>query len=291
MEEKNVILKIEHFGVSFLQYTKGLKRKNIDTVHDISLDVRKGEILAIIGASGSGKSLLAHGIMGILPSNAVTRGEIFYKGEPLTEDRKAQLRGKEIALIPQSVSYLDPMMQVGDQILPAGSKDEGIVSRLLKRFGLNQEVAEIYPYELSGGMSRRVLISTALASDAQLIIADEPTPGIHKKIVDETLRTFRQFADEGRSIVMITHDIDLAFKIADRVAVFCDGRVVAIEQTEDFVNSPEKLTSAYSRALWHALPQNGFYVEPGKKYNENITDSIETIKAIKAFKGGQEDVS
>ncbi len=129
-------------------------------------------------------------------------------------------------------------------------------------------------------MARRVLISTAITSGAKLIIADEPTPGMHESVVQETLKSFKQMAKSGCAVLMITHDIDLAFSIADRVAVFCDGRVVSVEETENFVSHPELLKSAYSRALWHALPQNGFYVEKGKTYNGEISDSEETLKAI-----------
>ena len=129
-------------------------------------------------------------------------------------------------------------------------------------------------------MARRVLISTAITSGARLIIADEPTPGMHESVVEETLKSFKTMAENGAGILMITHDIDLAFTIADRVAVFCDGRVVSIEDTENFVSHPERLNSAYSRALWHALPQNGFYVEKGKTYDASISDSEETLRAV-----------
>ncbi len=291
IDKDKIVLTVEHFNVGFKQYTKGLKRNYIETVHDITLDIHQGEILAIIGASGSGKSLLAHGIMGILPTNAQTGGRIIYEGQELNEQNIKKIRGSEIALIPQSVNYLDPMQKVGDQILPPNIKNKGIIGSLLQKFELSNKVSKIYPYELSGGMARRVLISTAIASNAKLIIADEPTPGIHKSIVEETLRTFRDFADNGGSIMMITHDIDLAFKIADRVAVFCEGRVIAIEETLNFVNSPDKLKSPYSRALWHALPQNGFYVEKRKNYSGDINDSTETLKAIDMFIGGKRDVS
>ena len=151
---------------------------------------------------------------------------------------------------------------------------------LLKKFQLEQKVGTQYPFELSGGMARRVLISTAITSGAKLIIADEPTPGMHESVVQETLKSFKQMAKSGCAVLMITHDIDLAFSIADKVAVFCDGRVVSVEETENFVSHPELLKSAYSRALWHALPQNGFYVEKGKTYNGEISDSEETLKAI-----------
>ncbi len=279
------LLQVENLRVSFTQYSRGTQRREIEVIHDISIEVKKGEILAVIGASGSGKSLLAHAIMGILPKNASTAGKIRYKGKEIGESDKEKLRGREISLIPQSVSYLDPMMAVKNQIESPLKKHKGkerkaILDRLLERFQLKKEAADLYPFELSGGMARRVLISTAMTSEASLIIADEPTPGMHQSVVRETLDAFKSMAERGCGILMITHDIDLAFTIADRVAVFCDGKVVSTEETENFVTHPERLKSAYSRALWHALPQNGFYVEKGKTYDGEITDSEETAKKI-----------
>ena len=289
MKEKENLLEVEKLRVSFTQYASGSKRRTIEVIHDISLSIKSGEILAVIGASGSGKSLLAHAIMGILPVNAKTGGTIKYKGNTLDDKLKAELRGKEIALIPQSVSYLDPLLNVKNQIsspLEKQSRKEkqAFVSKLLKKFQLEKKVSEQYPFELSGGMARRVLISTAISSGAKLIIADEPTPGMHESVVKETLNAFKSMAENGAGVLMITHDIDLAFTIANRVAVFCDGRVVSIEETENFVSHPERLKSAYSRALWHALPQNGFYVEKGKTYDATITDSQETLAAIQKQK-------
>ncbi len=289
MKEKENLLEVENLSVSFTQYASGSKRRTIEVIHDISLSVKSGEILAVIGASGSGKSLLAHAIMGILPVNAKTGGTIKYKGNTLDDKLKAELRGKEMALIPQSVSYLDPLLNVKNQIsspLEKQSRKEkqAFVSKLLKKFQLEKKVSEQYPFELSGGMARRVLISTAISSGAKLIIADEPTPGMHESVVEETLNAFKSMAENGAGVLMITHDIDLAFTIADRVAVFCDGRVVSIEETENFVSHPERLKSAYSRALWHALPQNGFYVEKGKTYDASITDSQDTLTAIQKHK-------
>ena len=107
-------------------------------------------------------------------------------------------------------------------------------------------------------MARRVLVSTALLSNARLVIADEPTPGMSLDQAKEALRMFRDLADEGRSVILITHDIDLAFDFADRVAVFYAGTTVETAPAEDFRRGPEALRHPYSRALWSALPQNGF---------------------------------
>ena len=216
-----------------------------------------GEVLAVAGSSGSGKSLLASAILGILPGNAAVGGTLIYDGEPMTPERQRKLRGSQIALVPQSVAFLDPLMQVGKQAdghrkpYPT-EKRRGI----FRRFSLPEETEKRYPFQLSGGMARRVLVSTALITDAQLIIADEPTPGMSLDQAKEALSMFRQMADEGKGVILITHDIDLAFEFADRVAVFYAGTTVETATAEAFGRGD--LRHPYSRALWQALPQNGF---------------------------------
>lgn len=117
------ILQIQHVSIDFTQYTgrKGLKKQRLQVIRDLSLTICPGQVVAVVGASGSGKSLLAHGILHILPYNSHMEGEIFYDGAPLTETRAKQLRGQEIVLIPQGVTYLDPLMKVGPQIRKGGT--------------------------------------------------------------------------------------------------------------------------------------------------------------------------
>lgn len=118
MEEKKELLRIEHLTVSFAQYEKrSAKQGELPVIRDLNVTVREGEIVAVVGSSGSGKSLLAHAIMGILPANAAASGSIFYRGSACGEAELKALRGREIALVPQSVNYLDPLMKVGRQII------------------------------------------------------------------------------------------------------------------------------------------------------------------------------
>ena len=110
------VLEVEGLSISFTQYDKGVRQRSLPVIRDLDLTIRPGQVVAVVGSSGSGKSLLAHGILGILPYNARQSGSIRYRGEPLTPRRAEELRGREIVLIPQSVGYLDPLMQVGPQI-------------------------------------------------------------------------------------------------------------------------------------------------------------------------------
>lgn len=260
---KEPILKVKDLGISFSQYTNGLVRGDLNVIRNLDIELYEGEILAVVGSSGSGKSLLAHAILGILPDNACTQGDIIYKGEILDEKRKEKLRGDEIVLIPQSVNYLDPLKKVGKQIkISIKDKDkktqDEIVDNLFKKYNLDKKVKNYYLFQLSGGMARKVLLSTALASDSKVIIADEPTPGLDEESLNEVLKDFRDIADSGRAILMITHDIMAALKIADKVAIFYAGSTLEIANTSDFKQKEVELRHPYTKALYKALPNHDF---------------------------------
>ena len=245
-------------------YGRGLEQTDLKVISDLHLTLYPGEIVAIAGSSGSGKSLLASAILGILPDNATVGGHLHYKGQELTPERQAVLRGTEIALVPQSVAFLDPLMTVGAQA-DGHRKPKPTEKRkkIWKKLSLPENTERLYPFQLSGGMARRVLVSTALLSEAQLVIADEPTPGMSLDQALEALKMFRQMADEGKAIILITHDIDLAFEFADRVAVFYAGTTVETAPAADFRKGPDALRHPYAKALWKALPQNGFQAIDG----------------------------
>ena len=260
---KEPILKVKDLGISFSQYTNGLVRGDLNVIRNLDIELYEGEILAVVGSSSSGKSLLAHAILGILPDNACTQGDIIYKGEILDEKRKEKLRGDEIVLIPQSVNYLDPLKKVGKQIkISIKDKDkktqDEIADNLFKKYNLDKKVKNYYPFQLSGGMARKVLLSTALASDSKVIIADEPTPGLDEESLNEVLKDFRDIADSGRAILMITHDIMAALKIADKVAIFYAGSTLEIANTSDFKQKEVELRHPYTKALYKALPNHDF---------------------------------
>ena len=259
--KKEPILSVKDLGISFSQYTKGLRRRELEVITNLDIDLYEGEILAVVGSSGSGKSLLAHAILGILPDNATTEGNIIYKGKSLDSKDKEKLRGREIVFIPQSVNFLDPLMKVSKQVkISIENKEEANKRQrdIFNKYGLDKKVDNLYPFELSGGMARKVLLSTALVSDCKVIIADEPTPGLDEKSLNEALKDFRNIADSGCAILMITHDIEAALKIADKIAVFYAGTTLEIANVNDFKGDGKNLRHPYSKALFNALPQNGF---------------------------------
>lgn len=259
--DKKPILSVRDLEICFSQYTKGLKKIDSKVISNLDIDLYKGEILAVVGSSGSGKSLLAHSILGILPNNAMTKGSITYKNKELDDKRKEELRGKEIVFIPQSVNYLDPLMEVGKQVkisIKDKTNSNNILRKIFRKYNLDEKVEKYYPFQLSGGMARKVLLSSALVSECEVIIADEPTPGLDEQSLNEALKDFRHLADQGCAILIITHDISSALKIADKVAIFYAGTTLEVANVNDFYNNGENLRHPYTKALFDALPNNSF---------------------------------
>ncbi|WP_394355773.1 ATP-binding cassette domain-containing protein [Adlercreutzia wanghongyangiae] len=252
----------------------GAPQREVEVIHGLSLSVHEGEIVAVVGASGSGKTLLADAVLGLFEPNALVRGRIWFDGAPMDAASLAAERGSGIALVPQSVASLDPLMRVGRQV-EGTPRGRGAVRRadaarrrarrreLFARYGLSEDVARLYPHELSGGMARRVLLCCALMESPRLIVADEPTPGLDLPLAQAAMADFRAFADAEGGVLLITHDIELALTVADRVAVFRDGTVVEETAVASFA-SPDTLAHPFSRQLWHALPEHGFAVTEGE---------------------------
>ena len=163
------ILEVRGLSIAFRQYEAGTRQRSLPVIRDLSLTVGAGQIVAVVGSSGSGKSLLAHGILHILPYNSCMQGEMRFCGMPLTAERAASLRGREMVLVPQGVTYLDPLMRVGPQVRRGQrtARARAKCREVLARYGLDADTENLYPFELSGGMARRVLISTAGHGNAQ----------------------------------------------------------------------------------------------------------------------------
>ena len=187
----------------------------------------------------------------------------------MDERSLAPLRGNRIAFVPQSVESLDPLQRVGRQIerLAQGmTKQEARARRreLFARYRLDEETARCYPFELSGGMTRRVLLIGALMNRPRVIVADEPTPGLDMELAVRAMDDFRAFANDGGGVLLITHDIELALRVADRIAVFQDGTVVEETAVASFA-SPDLLQHSFSKALWHALPEHGMEIDDERR--------------------------
>ncbi|MBQ6444261.1 MAG: ABC transporter ATP-binding protein [Methanosphaera sp.] len=285
------LLEVEKLSISFSQYFKGLQQRELKVLSDLTMDVDDHEILAVLGSSGSGKSLLAHAILGILPTNAKVSGSIRYKGKEMDDELKQELRGNKISFIPQSVNNLNPLMKVKEQAI-GYIEDEDKKEEVLKKqreifnqYDLSEEVDEMYPFQLSGGMARKVLISTALLNDPEIIIADEPTPGLDEQAVEETINNLIELKERGIGMILITHDIYTAIKTSDRIAILYLGYVIEITDTKNFSGNGEKLLHPYTRSLYRALPETEFelteghqpsylHIPKGCPYHENCPHQV-----------------
>ncbi|SER48005.1 peptide/nickel transport system ATP-binding protein [Gracilibacillus ureilyticus] len=222
-------------------------------LRNITLNVNKGEIIALVGASGSGKSLLAEALFHVLPEN------IGYSGRMKVENKEIspKLNGKEIVLIPQSVEALDPLMKIGKQ-LQIFSQETNRINKVLEQLQLPSSIFNRYPFQLSGGQARRVLVASALISSASLIVADEPTPGLDEQARSEMLHLLKSVRSAERGMLMITHDFHAAMEAADKIAVLHDGEIIELAVKTAFDKEGSRLRHPYTKALWDALPENKF---------------------------------
>lgn len=275
----NDILEIRNLSVSFQAYGSLFNFDTLTPIKDLSLSVKRGEITVVVGSSGSGKSLVAHAVMGILPENSKVGGTIRYDGRPMNEETWKSIRKGEIVLIPQSIDYLDPLMPIGKQIgsLVREGDPKQAVADILKKYDLPPETDGKYPFELSGGMARRVLIACGVVQKPRLIIADEPTPGLDEDLVEETINHLLKLKADGVSILIITHDLQVATRLADTIIFFKDGQSVCEVERSQFVNNPDFIgIHPFAQQLFSALPQHHFVdieKRPRDSSNEDVLEA------------------
>ncbi|MEU5665589.1 ABC transporter ATP-binding protein [Streptomyces longwoodensis] len=251
--------------------------RRIAAVTDAHFDVAAGECLALIGESGCGKSVLASALLGLLPANARTAGEARLGDlDLLAADERTlarTVRGRLIGLVPQSpAAHLTPVRTVRSHLRETVAALTGTRGRTALRAAAEAAAARAafpadhldrHPHQLSGGLAQRAATALALVGDAPLLLADEPTTGLDRDLVDHTVDELRRHVDTGRrSLLMITHDLAAAERIADRVAVMYAGRIVELTDAEAFFGTPGP-RHPYSRGLLEALPDRAFTPIPG----------------------------
>lgn len=238
----------------------------VAAVRDVSLEVRAGETLALVGESAAGKSTVGHALLGLLPSNAeLTARTMRYRGRSLIglpPDEIRRIRGEQIAMIFQdALSALTPTLRVREQLVELYqahrdiSKQQAEVEAFaaLKRILPDAErVFDAYPFQLSGGMAQRVMIAMAVALQPQVIIADEPTASLDPGVRMETLQILEQLRDEaGVGLLLITHDFGVVARMADRVHVMYAGEIVERADVRTVFRAPRH---PYSFGLLQSLP-------------------------------------
>ena len=236
----------------------------------VSFDVRAGETVAILGESGSGKSVTAQAIMALLPKPAgsIVGGRIFYRGMDLANEPDSRVRelcATEIAMIFQDpLSSLNPVLRVGWQIAELFRRRRGTPKReawakaleLLKRVGIQDAESRIrdYPHQFSGGQRQRIMIAMAIALEPELLIADEPTTALDVTVQKQVMNLLADLqAETGMGMILVSHDLGVVADVADRAAIMYAGRIVETGGTREVYDHP---AHPYTKGLLSSIPSN-----------------------------------
>ena len=257
------VLKVKNLVLAF-----EIDEKNYEAIKDVSLNFFPGKIHAIVGESGCGKTMSAMSIIKLLPNNAkILNGEVIFHDDNILEFCEKELRkirGKKIALIPQDpMTSLNPLYTIENQLLETilehrdVDKEEAyeIAVKTLKDVEISdpEKRMKAYPHELSGGMKQRVIIAMALATKAEVIIADEPTTALDVTIQAQILKLLKEIRDLGKTIILITHDLGTVSSYADEVSVMYLGKIIEQSPVRELFRNPKH---PYTKALINALPSD-----------------------------------
>ncbi|GAB6182486.1 ABC transporter ATP-binding protein [Thermodesulfovibrio hydrogeniphilus] len=256
--------------------------KDLLFIEDINFQVDKGEIFSIVGESGSGKSLTALSIINLLPDFFTAKGEVFFQDKNLfnlNSEELRKIRGRHISLIFQDpMVSLNPVLKAGFQVaellihhfhMPKKKALE-IARELFEKFKISH-VFESYPHQLSGGMRQRVMIAMAVACGPDLILADEPSTALDVTVQEEILDLLHYLVKtERKSLILITHDINILGEYADSVMVMYAGRIMEKGWVEEIYKNP---LHPYTKALLECIPSEG------KKFS-GIPGNVPSLKTL-----------
>ena len=266
-EERNeMLLEVKNLSIVF---AADKRKEKVEATKDISFSIKEREVVAIVGESGCGKSILCRSLVGILPTTAeVISGEILYKGKELRTCSKKQLqniRGGEIAMVWQDpVSFFQPSISVGKQVIEGlkyhrkmrRKEREELGVSLMEKVGIENAYARFhnYPYEFSGGMLQRCAIASAISCEPSLLIADEPTTALDSATQWEILELLKRLKEEKHmAILLVTHDLSVAEHMADTIVVMNHGRIVEAGTKEAIFSQP---MHQKTKELLEAMPEN-----------------------------------
>jgi len=274
--------------------------ETIFAVREVSITLKHGEVLGVVGESGAGKSTIGNAIINLLePPGEITKGKIIFQGQnlrDLSDKEMRDIRGKKVGMIFQDPqTSLNPLMTIGDQLIETINKTVNLYGQLaidkaielLKSVGIDMPEARLksYPHQFSGGMRQRVVIALALAGEPDLIIADEPTTALDVSIQAQILDLIKKLCRERKlGVIIITHDIGVIANIADRVSVMYNGSIVETGEVRQILSKP---IHKYTRSLIAAVPSGNTKVERFKSidYIEGGNQSHKRINLEKHWLG------
>jgi oligopeptide/dipeptide ABC transporter ATP-binding protein len=254
------------FSVRNLTVEYNTRAGVVKAAEDVSFDIRRGEILGLVGESGCGKSTLGKALMRLHRKPArIAGGELIFDGRDLmklTEDEMRAVRGAEIGMVFQDpMTSLNPVQRIVEHLVetvrahePETTEEQARVraAELVEKLGIRRERLSEYPHQMSGGMRQRVMISLALALRAKLVIADEPTTSLDVIVEAKFLDLLRELGQEfGLTILLITHNIGVVAEVADRVSVMYAARIVEIGDVKEIFASPKH---PYTQGLLRSVP-------------------------------------
>jgi peptide/nickel transport system ATP-binding protein len=298
VKETEKLLQVKELAIHFPS-----KRGIVRAVDGVSWSVNRGETLAILGESGSGKSVSASAVLNLVdaPPARIAGGEILYLGRDLmrmSRRERMAINGCKISMIFQDpLAALNPVYPIGRQIAetlivhghdPAYAKGRAI--ELLARVGIDdpERRAQQYPHQFSGGQRQRIMIASAIALEPDLLIADEPTSALDVTVQSQVLKLLKEIqAETGMGIVLITHDLTVVQQVADRVVVMNAGKVVEAGTADEIMNNPQQ---GYTKKLIAALPGKGDYCIGPEVHNKTQTPLLE-VKDVFRLYGVSGDVA
>ena len=256
------LLEIKNLNLSFHS-----DDKDYQALHNINLELEKGQMLALVGESGYGKTITAMSVLRLLAPNAkITSGKIIYNGKDLLslpEKEMQYIRGREIALVPQDpMTSLNPLYTIGSQLLEVIEVHQNVKGKEAEKIAIDvldlvkipnaKERLKAYPHEFSGGMRQRVIIAMAIACQSKIIIADEPTTALDVTVQAQIMDLLKEIQNNfSTSFIFISHDFGLVYESADKVAVMYAGHVVEYSSASELFKNPKH---PYTKALLKTLP-------------------------------------
>ncbi|WP_337017183.1 ABC transporter ATP-binding protein [Oceanobacillus massiliensis] len=258
------ILEVENLHVTFTTYGGTVK-----AVRGVDFHLNEGETLAIVGESGCGKSVTSNAIMRLIPDppGKITNGTILFKGEnlaALSEKKMRSIRGVDISMIFQDpMTALNPTLTIGTQLMEGLQEHRNVSGKEARKKAIEmmdlvgipnpEERLKQYPHQFSGGMRQRIVIAIALICEPDLLIADEPTTALDVTIQAQILELFEKIQDTtGVSIILITHDLGVVAKIADRIAVMYAGKIIETGTKREIFYKPQH---PYTQGLLNSVPR------------------------------------